>query len=214
MKDLLIIGARGFGREVFFTAVESHGYGTEFTVKGFLDSNSRALDGFEGYPPIIDSVENYQPRKNDLFVTALGDVQAKKKYSSIILDKGGEFYTLLHKSVPLRPLTTIGKGCLIMNNTTISCDVKIGDFVCIMSNSLIGHDVQIGSWSHLSPFVFMGGRSITEENVQLYVRATILADIHIGKNSTVGAGSVVIKNVEEHTTVFGNPAKMIYNTKP
>lgn len=214
MKDLLIIGARGFGREVFFTSVESEGYGTEFTVKGFLDNNSHALDEFEGYPPIIDSVENYMPRKNDLFITALGDVQAKKKYSTIILNKGGEFYSLIHKNAILHTSVTIGKGCLIMRNVTISCDVKIGDHVSLMSQSLIGHDVQIGSWSHLSPFVFMGGRCVTEENVQLYARATILADIQIGKNSTVGAGSVVLKNVEEHTTVFGNPAKNIYNTKP
>ena len=214
MRNLLIIGARGFAREVYHIALKSAGYGTDFTVTGFLDSQSGALDGFEGYPPIIDSVENYQPRQDDVFITALGDIRAKKKYSSIILNKGGEFYSLIHESVSLRNSTTIGKGCLIMSNVTISCDVKIGDHVTVMTQSLIGHDVRIGNWSHLAPFVFMGGRSVAEENAQLYARATVLADIHIGRDAVVGAGSVVIKNVEEYTTVFGNPAKSIYNAKP
>ena len=35
MKNLLIIGARGFGREIYNLALESIGYGTEFTIKGF-----------------------------------------------------------------------------------------------------------------------------------------------------------------------------------
>lgn len=214
MKNLLIIGARGFGREVFTSAVESQGYGTEFTIKGFLDSQKEVLNGFEGYPPIIESAEKYQPREDDVFITALGDVQAKIKYSTMVLDKGGEFYTLIHKSAFLHPSVKLGKGCLIMRYATISNDVKIGDHVTLMNHIVIGHDARIGSWSHLGPFVFMGGRSTTEANVQMHVRSTVLADKHIGKNSTVGAGSVVIKNVEEYTTVFGNPAKSIYNTKP
>ena len=54
MKNLLIIGARGFGREVYNTALESVGYEKEFIVKGFLDGKSDALNGYEGYPPIIN----------------------------------------------------------------------------------------------------------------------------------------------------------------
>lgn len=59
MKNLLIIGARGFGREIYNLALESIGYGTEFTIKGFLDDKKEALDGYDGYPSIISSVENY-----------------------------------------------------------------------------------------------------------------------------------------------------------
>lgn len=53
MKNLLIIGARGFGREIYNLALESIGYGTEFTIKGFLDDKKEVLDGYDGYPSII-----------------------------------------------------------------------------------------------------------------------------------------------------------------
>ena len=39
--------------------------------------------------------------------------------------------------------------------------------------------------------------------------ATILPRIKIGNDAIIGAGSVVVRNVEENTTVFGNPAKKI-----
>ena len=47
MKKLLIIGARGWGREVYGMLPSCLGYGTEFQVKGFLDDKSDALDKFE-----------------------------------------------------------------------------------------------------------------------------------------------------------------------
>lgn len=214
MKKLFIIGARGFGREVYMTAIESHGFKTEFTVAGFLDDNDHALDGIEGYPPIIDSVESYEPRQQDVFICALGDVKAKQKYCDIILKKRGEFFSLIHNSVSVLPSSKIGKGCIIMKSVSLSSNVQIGDFVSIMTQSVIGHDVKIGTGSHVGPFSFMGGKSTAEENVQLYVRSTILPKIKIGKNSVVGAGSVVLKDIEEETTVFGNPARMIQNRKP
>ena len=53
MKDLIIIGAGGFGRELFSAAREAVGFGEQFRVKGYLDANPAALDRFAGYPPIL-----------------------------------------------------------------------------------------------------------------------------------------------------------------
>ena len=53
MKNLLIIGARGFGREIFNMAHDCNGFGSEFIIKGFLDDKKDALDNFNGYVPIM-----------------------------------------------------------------------------------------------------------------------------------------------------------------
>ena len=68
MHNLLIIGARGMGRFSYHFALECKGYQTDYQIKGFLDDKKDALDAFHSYPPIIDSVENYDVTENDLFI--------------------------------------------------------------------------------------------------------------------------------------------------
>ena len=53
MRHLVIVGAGGFGRELYGAALESVGYGTEFDVKGFLDERAGALDGFGAVSQIL-----------------------------------------------------------------------------------------------------------------------------------------------------------------
>ena len=60
MKHLVIVGAGGFGREMYGAALESVGYGAAFDVKGFLDDRSDALAAFAGYPPVIGSPDGYE----------------------------------------------------------------------------------------------------------------------------------------------------------
>jgi sugar O-acyltransferase (sialic acid O-acetyltransferase NeuD family) len=209
VKELLIIGARGFGREVYSLAKESIGYGEEFVIKGFLDDNVSALDGFTGYPKILNSVENYEIQLNDVFVCALGSVLFKKKYASIILKKGGIFLNLISKNVIIGVNSKIGMGCILWGPIGISNDVTIGNFVTINPYTSIGHDVEIGDFIHIGAYCFFGGFTKIENEVTIYVRVTILDRLRIGEGAVIGAASVVIKNVKEKTTVFGNPAKKI-----
>ena len=56
MKNLVIIGAGGMGRTMYNIALECLGFKTEFQIKGFLDDDLSALDGFDGYPPVLGKV--------------------------------------------------------------------------------------------------------------------------------------------------------------
>lgn len=209
MKNLIIIGARGFGREVYSLALQSVGYKEAFVVKGFLDDNSNALDGFSNYPQILSSVEGYEIQENDVFICALGSVQAKKHYVNFLIEKGAVFINLIHKKVVFSMNLELGTGCIFWGPASISNDVQIKDFVTIHPNVVIGHDVSIGNFVHVGAFSFFGGHTKILDEVTIYVRATILAHLKIGQGATVGAGSVVLRNVKENTTVFGNPAKKI-----
>lgn len=209
MKNLLIIGARGFGREVYNLYLACKKDMPDLKCKGFLDDKTDALDTYPNYPPIISSVEEYQICPNDVFICALGDVKAKRKYVEKILEKGGEFISLIHPAVNIGLNTKIGKGCIIRTQAEISCDIIIGDYVTIMGYSLIGHDCHIGNWSHLGAHTFLGGFSIIKEMVTIHPNSKILPHKIIEDNAIIGAGSVVIKKVSSNTTVFGVPAKKI-----
>lgn len=206
MKQLLIIGARGWGREIYNMLPNCIGFNTDFVVKGFLDDNEKALDGMAGYPPIIESVENYIPQNDDVFVCALGDAHWKKHYAEIILKKGGAFINIIHKTASIGRNTIIGKGCIITNFVGISCDITIGDFVTFQAYSIIGHDAKISSFCHIGTRAFMGGYSSIGETTTLQTNSIVLPHAIVGNGCLVGAGSVVLKKVKDGATVFGNPA--------
>jgi sugar O-acyltransferase (sialic acid O-acetyltransferase NeuD family) len=209
MKNLIIIGARGFGREVYNIAIQTKEYNSEWSVKGFLDDKPSALEGFQNYPQIISSVESYKIQDDDVFICALGDVRYKKEYVYKILKKGGKFINIIHPTVNLGLNTKIGIGCIICPYTYVSNDVTIGDFSTIQTHSAVGHDVIIGNFVQINALTFFGGFVKVQDEVTVNPGATILPNTIIGEGSTVGINSTVLKQVKANTTVFGTPAKEI-----
>lgn len=209
MKNLLIIGARGWGREVYDIAKDCIAAGAELTVKGFLDDKADALDGYDNYPPIIGPVETYEIQPCDVFICALGDVKFKKHYSEIIEKKGGEFITLVHPTAIIGINAKIGRGCVIGAFVNLSNDTNIGDFVTMSIRSGIGHDTIIGNFSHIGGNCGISGFVTIGESVTMHPGCVMVPHRKIGDNATIGTGSVVLGNVKANTTVFGNPAKRI-----
>lgn len=207
MKNLLIIGARGWGREVYDIAKDCIAAGMCLTVKGFLDDKADALDEYENYPPIIGPVESYQIQEDDVFICALGDVDFKKKYADIIMEKGGTFVTLVHPTALLGNNAKIGVGCVIGAYANISCDTRVGDFVTFSIRAGMGHDSSIGNYSHIGGNSSISGFVSIGEFVTMHPGCIVVPRRKIGDHTIIGTGSVVLGNVKAHTTMFGNPAK-------
>lgn len=207
MKNLLIIGASGFGRDIYDMAKESIGFGTEFCIKGFLDSNVDALKDYPFYPQVISSEDDYEIQENDVFVCALGNVNLKKKVTEKMLNRDAEFFTLIHSSAHISPSAKIGKGCVLLNNVSIGSYVSIGNHCLIQTAAILGHDVKIGNYSRIDCNAFFVGGVRIKDMVTIHSAAVINHNVVIENNSTVGACSFVIKKVKENTTVFGNPAR-------
>lgn len=208
MKNLIIIGARGWGREVLWSFQSN--CSNNYNFKGFLDSKSDALEGLIGeFPPIISSVEDYEIQPDDVFFCALGDPVWRKHYAEIIESKGGEFATYISPSAIVSPNATIGEGTFIGANTVVSDNVKVGKHCMIHGLCTLGHDVHIADIVSVEAYCFFGGYSSVGEGSSIHVRSTILSHKKVGANASVGAGSVVIRNVKDGANVFGNPAKKI-----
>lgn len=207
MKHLIIIGARGWGRAICNFAQESKGYGIEFDIKGFLDDKTDALEGFEGYPPIIGTVEDYKPQEEDVFTCALGNVRYKIKYTKMMQDKGGVFITLIHKAAYISQNVKIGEGCIILADCMIQCDAKIGNHVTIHPKAIVGHDVVIEDWCMVEAFADCGGFSHLEEGSVLHTSSFLMPNKRLGAYAVVGACSFAVQNVKQGTVVLGVPAK-------
>ena len=209
MRKLIIIGAGGMGRQVCLFAKSCKGYGEEYMIKGFLDDNPHAMEGFEGFPPVLGTVDGYQIQPDDIFFNSIGDVAAKKKCITKILDRGGEFITLIHPTAGVSEGTKIGRGCMIATRAGIGTETEIGDFCLIQDNAIIGHDVHVGNFCRVDCNVVLIAGVKLDDGVCVHTSSVINHNVHVGENATVGAMSFVIRNVKPGTTVQGNPAKRI-----
>lgn len=208
MNKLVIIGAGGMGRTIFDIAKESNGYGSEFTVKGFIDDNMQALDGFENYPPVLGKISEYVPDENDVFTFSIGG-EARRKCIDSLVGKGANFINLIHKTARIGTNVKLGKGNIIAAFTSLGADCSIGDYNMIQSYTVIGHDAVIGDYNRIDTHVTcVGGIHINNE-ATIHTGAVINHKVTIGNNAKVGACSFVIRKVKEGDTVLGVPAKKI-----
>lgn len=206
MKHLLIIGAGGFGRELFGVAREAVGFGVEFDIKGFLDANPAALAGFAGYPPVVGSPETYRPEPDDVFVAALGSIAARRRCVALIAEKGGVFRSIVHRSAFCGPNVTIGDGSFLAPNVSLTADITLGRHVSVFHSSSIGHDSVVGDFAHVYAQCSVGGGVRLGAGAVVYPGSVIVPRRRVGADAVVGAGSVVFLDVEEGVTVHGNPA--------
>jgi acetyltransferase-like isoleucine patch superfamily enzyme len=103
----------------------------------------------------------------------------------------------------------MGIGNVICSKCLISCNVEIGNFNIFNGSVNVGHDSVIGDYNSIMPAVCIsGGVHIGERNF-IGVNSVILQYNTIGNDTTVGAGSVIIRNTKNESTYVGNPATKI-----
>ncbi|MBI5638827.1 MAG: N-acetyltransferase [Nitrospirae bacterium] len=127
------------------------------------------------------------------------------------------------QGVSIREDNTIGNNVSVGTNSVLEFGNIIGDNSRIHSNCFM-EMVTIGSYVFVGPNVVftddphpMGcphykeckGGAVVEDYVRIGANSTILPGVRIGRNSLVGAGSVVTKDVPPDSVVAGNPAKVI-----
>lgn len=208
MKELIIIAAGGMGRTIYGIAKESIGYGTDYLIKGFIDDNLHALDGFPNYPPIIGTVSDYKPQPNDVFVCSIGG-PSRKTCIENMLALGARFINIVHSDARIRTNVQMGEGNVICPYVSIGADARLGSYNMIQPFTTIGHDVIIGDYTRIDTHVTCVGEAKIGNEVDIYTGAVVNFGVTVEDGAHVGACSFVIRKVKAGTTVYGNPAKVL-----
>lgn len=196
------------GRTFYDLARESKGYDTIFTIKGFVDDDQNVLKGFDNYPPLLGSISEYIPKKNDVFISSIGG-KSRITCCQSILKRGGYFINLLHNTARIGTNVKLGTGNLIGAYVSIGADAAIGDFNMIQSYSVIGHDSKISNHVRIDTHVVCVGGTKIFDNATIHTNSVINHNVTVHPDATVGALSFVIKNVPTGITVFGSPARKL-----
>ena len=209
MKDIIIVGASGFGRELLMAIKEINRIDEEWNVLGFIDDNINALTGIDCSHKILGTIDDCDPKDGVFYAMGIADPSTKKAIALKLKNRGAKFATIIHPTARIGESTKMGEGLVLFTYADLSVNCVIGDFVFMNSFSQVGHDAVIGNYCTLFPNSSIAGGGILGECVLVGTAASTYPNVKIGSYATIGMNSAVIRNVKEHTTVMGVPAKKI-----
>ena len=205
MKDLIIAGAGGFGREALSLAKTLNNIEPRWNIKGFINDIPDALDGVKCSHGIIGTIKDWIPSENEVFVMGVSSPAGKEKIASILKSKGAQFITLIHPYAIVNEYVTMGEGCIINGRSSIGDGAILGDFVNL-AGSMVGQDAEIGDFSTTTGYANITNAKLGKR-VFVGSHAVILNKRKVGDDAYICAGSIVFSNVKPGIKVFGNPAK-------
>lgn len=115
--------------------------------------------------------------------------------------------TILGDNVDIGYHAQIGRALYEYSQTRIGDNCKIANYAAIGHDSIIGHNTNIYA------NVMIGGNVSIGNDSHIYMSSTIKNAISIGSFVKVNMGSVVLHDIADNKTVFGNPARAIVMPK-
>jgi sugar O-acyltransferase (sialic acid O-acetyltransferase NeuD family) len=209
-KDIIIIGAGGFGREIVWLIDTINKKEKEWNIIGFIDDFKEKDTEISRYRVIGDTdlLMNYD--KEIYVIIAIGNSEDRKNlYNKLLVNINIKFPVLIAPTASIGNNVDIGEGSIICAYSTLTTDIKIGKNVIINVGSTIGHDATIEDFVTGFPSISISGYDTIGESSHIGVGSRIIQNLKIGPNTIIGAGAVVIKDIEGNCTVVGVPAEII-----
>lgn len=211
LKNLIIIGAGGFGREVLEYAQDVLEVTPDvgWTIGGFIDDDLSKLEGYETGFEILSDISSHKVEINNVYVCAIADTKIRKRICESFKAQGAEFVNIIHPMARIGRRCKIGTGNIFCPDSCLTVDVTIGDFVFINCHANCGHDSIVDDYCTISPFCDITGFVHLKEGVFLGSHASVCPSVEIERFSKVGAGAVAISNIPKECTAVGVPAKIV-----
>jgi len=214
MKNIVILGAGGFAREVAWLIEDINDKKSEWNLLGYIEEYTDNIGKNLNGKKILGTFEWIKENTNDnlYYICAIGSPGLKEKFSQLIKNFNIKPAILIHPNVQISKYNEIGEGSIICAGCIITVNIKIGKHVILNIDSTVGHNSIIGDFTTILPSVNISGNVNIGCKCDIGTGTKIIPHVTIGDNAIVGAGAVVLKNTDGNTTSVGMPSKVIkYN---
>lgn len=202
-KNILVIGAGGHAKSVIDALISCGEYEKIAVLEDF---GAEEVLGFK----VIGKVSNASSYLDEYenAVVAVGNNEFRLNTINKLKQIGFNLPVIKHKTAYLSCFSTVGEGSVLLANSVINANVRIGRGVIINSSVTVEHDCEISDGVHLSPNSVLCGAVSVGTGTWIGAGATVIDHINIGQKSIIGAGSVVIRDINNSVTAYGNPSKV------
>lgn len=211
-----LYGAGGFAKEVMPLIIEHiekakiNNSNIDFDV--FFVEKTPSETTLNGYKVISEDDFFCGEYDERLFNIAIGNSKLREKIASECIARGAKPLSVRSLHSVTYDCNDIGHGEILCAHTTVTSNVKIGNFFHANLYSYIAHDCIIGDFVTFGPNVHCNGNVTIHDHAYIGTGAIIrdgtpANPIVIGEGAVVGMGAVVTKSVAPFTTVIGSPAR-------
>jgi sugar O-acyltransferase (sialic acid O-acetyltransferase NeuD family) len=209
-KPIVIVG----GGETADIAHEYFTVDSDREVVGFAVER-RYLDGAAERPdgvPVLafeDLADTHPPREVDTFValTSTWLNRARARLFRLVKEQGYTCASFVSPHAFVWRTVEIGENAFVFENNVLQHGVRVGDDTILWSGNHIGHQTVIEDHVFIASHVVISGFCRVGAYSFMGVNAAVGDGLSIGRDSVVGAGAVVVKNLPERGVYVGNPAK-------
>ena len=204
-----MLGAGAFAGITIHT-IEELGLG----IEGVYDDAAKEVVGH----PVTGSIGEFiRHHVCDLYghvqspaIIGIGSNRARKNIATrVALAFTPRWQEIISRHAVVFPGAVIGPGSIVVAGAVVEHGVYVGPHTIIDSCAEVAHDCQFEGYVHVSGNVTLGGGVRVGEGALLGLGCVILPRLTIGKWAVIGAGSVVLRDVEPYLVVAGNPARLI-----
>ena len=207
MKDIYIIGASGFGREVAWLLEEL----SEWNIKGFIDDNETIQGEKINGITVIGTVDFLLGRKEETnVVIAIGSPSVRSMiYEKLKFNNNILFPNIIAKNVRIDKTIKMGIGTIICSHSILTVNIELGNFNHVNLDCTVGHDVIMNDFITVYPSVNISGNVEIGNYCEIGTGTQIIQGKSIVDNVIIGAGAGVVKNIKESGTYVGCPVRRI-----
>jgi sugar O-acyltransferase (sialic acid O-acetyltransferase NeuD family) len=210
MKKVIIFGTGAQAKYAINTLSLQDKHQIEGLIKVIPDQRKEKLTSLLGKPVLggLKAIERYSTNEVSM-VVAVSNNKLKEELARTLLEKGFSFLNCIHPSAVIAPSAKLGTGVIVNASAIIQPLAKIGNFVMIHAGVIVEHDNIIEDYVNLAPGVKLAGWVHIKKGATIHTGASVIPCKEIGENSVVGAGSVVINDIDANQVVCGVPARKV-----
>jgi sugar O-acyltransferase (sialic acid O-acetyltransferase NeuD family) len=161
-----------------------------------------------GWDGFCEWIEGRETSKISFAVAIGGDRgEDRLQIAAHLLEAGLTAAKTIHPSAYVSPTSRPASGCQALAHCTVGVDVKIADHCIVNTGAVVDHECELGAGVHIGPGATLAGCVTVGECTFIGTNATVLPRIRIGRNVTVGAGTVVTRDIADYSVVYGVPAR-------